>query len=149
MRSYTSLHSDFSDPCAPSYPNADVKPNLWVANRTLFSLFIFKLENSREKIKADYERKLVDSKVKLQRELDDVQSKQNKLSETSLEEVKKKLMEEKEADLKSQADKLNAQAKRELVRLTIWPVSRGRGKGSCPKCKLERGANMHMYDPIP
>ena len=38
--------------------------------------------------------------------------------------------------------------KRELVRLTIWPVSRGRGKGSCPKCKLERGANMKICAPL-
>ena len=33
-----------------------------------------------------------------------------------MEEVKKKLNDEKEAELKSQADKLNAKAKRELVR---------------------------------
>ena len=33
-----------------------------------------------------------------------------------MEEVKKKLNDDKEAELKSQADKLNAKAKRELVR---------------------------------
>ena len=57
--------------------------------------------------------------MKLQREVEDVQSRQNILSETSMVEVKKKLNDDKEAELKSQADRLNAKAKRELVRLFV------------------------------
>ena len=63
------------------------------------------LENSREKIKADFERKLSESKKKLVREIEEVEAKQSKLSESSMEELRRKLTEEKEAELKVQADR--------------------------------------------
>ena len=75
------------------------------------------LENSREKIKADHERKLSEAKKKFLREMEEIEAKQLRTSETCLEEMKRKLNEEKDVELKQQADKLNAKAKRELETL--------------------------------
>ena len=74
-------------------------------------------ESSREKIKADHERKLSEAKKKFLREMEEIEAKQSKLSTSHLEELRNKLAAEKEFELKQQAERLNAKARREMETL--------------------------------
>ena len=60
----------------------------WLQEKRLRDKLKVQLENSREKIKADFERKLTEAKSKLRREIEDLETKQTKLSESSIEEIR-------------------------------------------------------------
>lgn len=58
-----------------------------------------------------------EAKKKYLREIEEAEAKQSKTTESCLEELKKKLIEEKEIELKQQADKLTAKSKRDIETL--------------------------------